>query len=55
MTYYSAFYEKSTPPSFHRAKRDQAAFRKAMLDAAGPVTAHRAFLEVADMIREEWA
>lgn len=39
MTYYSAFCEKSTSPSSHRAKRDRAAVRKAMLDAAGPVTA----------------
>ncbi len=39
MTYYSAFCEKSTPPSSRRAKRDPAAVRKTMLDAAGPVTA----------------
>lgn len=39
MTYYSAFCEKSTPPSSRRAKRDRAAVRKIMLDAAGPVTA----------------
>lgn len=33
MTYYSAFCEKPTPPSSHRAKRDPAAIRRAMLDA----------------------
>lgn len=35
MTYFSAFCEKPTPPSFHRTKRDRAAIREAMLDAAG--------------------
>lgn len=39
MTYYSAFCEKPTPPAARRNKRDQSAVRKAMLDAAGPVTA----------------
>lgn len=39
MTDYSAFCEKPTPPSSRRAKRDRAAVRKTMLDAAGPLTA----------------
>jgi hypothetical protein len=34
MTYYSAFCEKPTPPSSHRAKRDPTAVRKALPDAA---------------------
>lgn len=34
MTYYSAFCEKPAPPSSHRAKRDRAAVRKVMPDAA---------------------
>jgi hypothetical protein len=34
MTYYSAFCEKPTPPSSRRAKRDPAAVRTAMPDAA---------------------
>ena len=33
MIYYSAFCEKPTPPSYHRAKRDRVAVRKAMPDA----------------------
>ena len=39
MTYFSAFCEKPKPPSSRRAKRDRAAIREEMLDAAGPATA----------------
>ena len=35
MTYYSAFCEKPAPASSRRAKRDRAAVRQTMLDAAG--------------------
>lgn len=36
MTFFSAFCEKTTPPSYRSPKRDRAAIRQAMLDTAAP-------------------
>lgn len=51
MTYYSAFCEKPTLTSSRRAKRDRAAVRQTMLDAAGtgaPRTGHTNKLLISD-------